>query len=424
MTLVNLPQYNRVLRIRKGESLLELFQKTGFFLQSDCAGSGTCGKCKVKLTGNVPPVQEIEKKHLSQLQLKQGIRLSCIVFPREECSVEFISAENSESDQILTESKRQKILIDSNIKKRQFQIKKPDLASDQFDYESLLKASQGLVSPQKADIIFLKKLPAILRQKDYEITLVYNDNRFIDILPGKASGNTFGLAIDLGTTTIVVKLIDLVSGTVQGISSALNPQHRFGTDVISRIGSAQKHKNVFSRLQKLVIDKLNKMIGYLTLSAGISPDLIYDVTIAGNTVMGHLFLGLDVSNLALLPYTPVIKYYPELVAADIGLAINPGAGIQLLPNIGRFVGGDTTGVILSTGLDQSERFTLAIDIGTNGEIVLGNRDRIIATSTAAGPAFEGARIRFGMRATAGAIDRAEIRNGNLNIHTIEIKTPK
>ena len=424
MISVKLPQYDRVLRIQKGENLLELFQKTGFYLPSDCAGAGTCGKCIVKLKDYESPIQDIERKYLSEQQLRQGIRMSCCIFPDKDCSVEFISVAESESDQILTEGVRQHIIIDSIIQKSVIQVEQPSLTTDLFDYESLLKPFENPVSVRKVSISFLEKLPRILRQNDYEITLIYNDSHFIDIEPGKSAAGTFGLAVDLGTTTIVVKLIDLLSGVVQGVAAGVNPQHRFGADVISRIGYTQKRSDGSRRLHRILVDKLNEMISSLIISEGISPDQVYDVTVAGNTVMGHLFLGLDTTNMALLPYTPVVQYYPEILAADIGLAIHPGAGIQLLPNIGRFVGGDTTGVILSTGLDQSQSLTLAIDIGTNGEIVLGNRDKILATSTAAGPAFEGARIQFGMRATEGAIDRAEIKNGDLHLHTIANRTPK
>jgi len=219
-------------------------------------------------------------------------------------------------------------------------------------------------------------------------------------------------------------LIDLRTGIVQAVTSGLNPQQQFGADVISRIGYTQQNKSARRRLQRLVVEAFNEMIQTLTTIIGITAEQIYDVSVAGNTVMGHLLLALDADYLAQSPYIPTVQFYPAMTAAELGLLVHPLAAVRLLPNIGRFVGSDTTAVILAAGMDQSKKITLAIDIGTNGEIVLGNCRRLLATSTAAGPAFEGARLRCGMRATAGAIDRVTIRNGEVLLRTIGSALPR
>ncbi len=416
---VFLPQYNRTLHLRTGENLMELFQREGFFVPSDCAGAGTCGKCRVQLFSAQMPVSESDRNFLSSDQINAGIRLACRFVPESDCRVEFLITEEPDSDVILTEGRRQRIDIQPRIKRKELSIQKPELGQDQFDLESIVQALHSGSAQPHASLSFLEKIAVKLRDNDYQISLIYNDSHYIEIEPISAPDAAYGLAIDLGTTTLVVKLIDLNTGAVKAVASAVNPQQQVGADVISRIGYSQQKKNAFKQLQKLVIDQLNVMIGTVSVSAGISAKKIYDVVIAGNTVMGHLLLGLDATHLALSPFTPVVKFYPLFHAEEIKLSVHPRAGVYLLPNIGRFVGGDTTGVILATGPDQKEKPTLLIDIGTNGEIVLGNRNRILATSTAAGPAFEGAKIRFGMRASQGAIDRVAVQDGELQFHTVE-----
>lgn len=414
-----LPQYNRTLLLRKSENLMELFQREGFFVASDCAGAGTCGKCQVKISAAEMPVSESDRNFLTLDQINDGIRLACRFVPESDCQVEFLTSEEPDSDVILTEGHRQKIDIQPRIKREKLTVAKPELGQDQFDFESILQALHNGAGQPRVSLSFLEKLSVKLRDNDYQISLIYNDRHYIEVEPISAPDAAYGLAIDLGTTTLVVKLIDLNSGSVKAVASGVNPQRQVGADVISRIGYSQRKTNAFKRLQKMVVDQLNKMIGTVSISAGISAKQIYDVVIVGNTVMGHLLLGLDATHLALSPYTPVVQFYPPFQAAEIKLSVHPRADVYLMPNIGRFVGSDTTGVILATGLDQRDELTLMIDIGTNGEIVLGNRNRILATSTAAGPAFEGAKIRFGMRASQGAIDRVSMQDGELQFHTVE-----
>ena len=297
--------------------------------------------------------------------------------------------------------------------------------ADRERLQDALEAAYGL---KKVDVdpLVLPHLSRILRARENQVTAaVRNGREVVGLFPGREE-RLLGLAVDIGTTTLVCYLLDLRTGERLAVSSGLNPQIHFGDDIISRIGFCQKDPEGSVQLREAVREGLNDLIGRLMEKTGFSTELILEAAVAGNTAMHHFFLGLETRYLAQAPYPPAVREGLILKARDVGLAINPSGAVQMLPLEAGFVGSDIIAGVLATGLHKSRRVRLLIDLGTNGEIVLGNKDRLLCCSTAAGPAFEGGHIRWGTRASPGAIDRVRIDPENLEVslETIENQPPQ
>jgi uncharacterized 2Fe-2S/4Fe-4S cluster protein (DUF4445 family) len=272
----------------------------------------------------------------------------------------------------------------------------------------------------------LKMLPDILRNKDHDITLTFKEKQaIIDIESGDTSQDNFGIAFDIGTTTIVGYLMNLNDGKTYAVSSTLNPQTAYGEDVITRITYVRDTPKGLENLNSLVVNALNKIIEKTSKEAKVSLSNIYEATIVGNSVMHHLFLGINPSYIGLSPYVPAIQTGLNVDSHSLGLNMARNGNTFILPLIAGFVGADTIGVIISSEIDKEKELTLAIDIGTNGEIIIGNRDLLVTGSCAAGSALEGAHISNGMRAAAGAIDSVKIDPETFSVEytTINHKKP-
>ncbi len=267
------------------------------------------------------------------------------------------------------------------------------------------------------ELSLLRELPQQMRAANFQGTAVLDQWRLIDFEPGNTEWDSYGVAIDVGTTTLVAALLDLASGREIRIAARVNPQTRFGDDVLSRINLARTKPDGLQQLSRAVVEAIDNMIGELCDASGIARRQVYTATLAGNTTMQQLFCGIDPSPLGELPFVPAIRRGHTFAAGEAGLEIHPRGRIYVLPIIGAFVGGDIAGGILASGLADCTEPTLLIDIGTNGEIVLACDGRLTATSTAAGPAFEGARIAQGMRASHGAIEKVVI-DDQLRVHVI------
>lgn len=429
--------------VSKGETLSEVLLLAGYALETPCAGRGICGKCKVQVltasqnkapdgvpTGqselnvsqNKAPAGQLELyasewQHLSLPEIQQGYRLACLMPVQEDLQVWL----SPEFRQVL--KKTMEITVPGNeasfpfnplVKKVFLELSRPTLKDRMGDWEriecslvekGLLPVANQLENGLQLDGEVLRILPSILRANDYRITAVLYDGKLIAIEEGDTTDRMYGVALDIGTTTMVGALVDLKTGEQLGVASLTNPQRSFGADIISRISFGSQGLKQLQELQSLLVEAVNQIILELIARVGINQKEIYEAVVVGNTAIHHLFLGLDPTYLGQGPYVPVVTRPLRVKARKLKVNILDSGYLYLLPNIAGFVGGDAVGVILSTRLHQSSEIQLAVDIGTNGEIVLGSAQRLLACSTAAGPAFEGARIKHGMRAAYGAIER-------------------
>jgi uncharacterized 2Fe-2S/4Fe-4S cluster protein (DUF4445 family) len=264
-----------------------------------------------------------------------------------------------------------------------------------------------------------RELPERLRELEFNAAAVVIGRDVVWLDKPSTAEACYGVALDIGTTTLVGYLVDLVTGRQVAVAGRANPQAAYGDDVIARIEFCGREKDGARTLQGMVVGAINEIVAEACRKAGIKPSAVYEATVVGNTTMNHLLLKLPTGPIARAPFVAASASAHETSAKDLGLKIHPRGRVYTAPLIAGFVGADTVGVILATGMHESDRLRLAIDIGTNGEIVLGTRERLLACSTAAGPAFEGARIRYGMRAATGAIDRVDLEGDRLVLHTID-----
>jgi len=301
------------------------------------------------------------------------------------------------------------VILRPAVQKRFLQLAEPSLADQHSDIERVLAGLDDL--ELRVDLAVLRSVGRVLRAADYEVTAVIVDEVLIDVQPGDTTDRRYGIAFDLGTTTVVATLLDLSTGTPMAVGSMLSKQQPFGADVISRISSVMLEPDNLGRLTTLAHESLSQLVGEVCEQAGVDPLDVYEVALAGNATMTHLALGIDPEPLGVAPFILSARLLPEVLAADIGLAVHPRARAVVFPAFGAYVGGDITAGLLASGMNRDFRVRLFIDIGTNCEIVLGSRDWLLATAAPAGPAFEGAAIRCGMRAADGAIESVTLRAG-------------
>ena len=288
------------------------------------------------------------------------------------------------------------------VQKRYLELAEPSLSDQVTDAERVIAALDDL--ELRVDLDVLRTLGRVLRGADYKVTAVVVDDMLIGVEPGDTTGRRFGIAFDLGTTTVVATLLDLATGTPAAVASRLNAQQPFGADVISRISATMLDPAALDRLRTLAQETLAELAAEVCAQGGADPAEVYEVALAGNATMTHLVLGIDPEPLGMAPFIMATRLFPEVLAADLGIGVHPRARAVVFPAFGAYVGGDITAGLLASGMDRDARLRLFVDIGTNCEIVLGNRDWLLATAAPAGPAFEGAAIRCGMRAADGAIE--------------------
>jgi uncharacterized 2Fe-2S/4Fe-4S cluster protein (DUF4445 family) len=418
MKLTIKPQ-NHVIYSKDGESLMEALVRNEIPVQNICNGKGTCGKCKVRFLLNPPEPAQIDLKHLSNHELEMGYRLACKVKPEDgmEIEVPFYDEHDRKEDALL---KEHAIKLDHGVKKVCLHIPHPSLDDERGDWERI-KADLVKTTNSEAihpELPVLEKMPSVLRAKDFVVTATLWDHQILDLEAGDTTSLLFGLAVDIGTTSVAVSLIDLNNAKIIKVLSAENEQTSFGADVISRISYAGESREKKLQMREAVRRTINRLIKRLTEESGVSASNIYKMTVVANTTMNHLFLGLDTSHLAVAPFVSVSNSSLALTASQLGIEINPEGRILMFPNIGGFVGGDTVGAVIGTPEILLGGNHLLIDLGTNCELFLIAKQDMIACSTAAGPAFEGAGITQGMRAKAGAIEALSITGDDVHIKVI------
>ncbi len=421
ITLTILPG-RRVLDTKPGTTILKAAHGAGVDITATCGGRGRCTSCRVKLVaGTAPPPTIMDELQMGDALVREGYRLSCQWPVTEAVTVQVAPPLDETTFQILGAERPAgapaPISIDAGVRK---QVVHVALAKDEHhqtsDLEALVAAVGGTVDEVPAAA--LKSLPATLRDRGGEVTVTTFGRRVLAVEAGDTALHKFGLAIDVGTTSVVTTLMELESGEQMAAVSSLNPQAVFGGDLMSRIAFAQFDAGNLRKLQTRIIGLLNQHIEQITRESGVLAKWIYKVVIVGNTCMHHLLLGIDPSHVGLAPYAPVMRHALTLPARELHLKLPPESQVCLLPLVAGFVGADAVAVALATRLDESPALRVAVDIGTNGEVLLGSRDRLWACSAPAGPALEGAQIRHGMRAAIGAIDRVGVEAGDLRLHTI------
>ena len=398
-----------------GTNIRDAALELGIIIESTCAGIGTCAKCKVKMEGGVSPLSEVERQLLAPYELAKGMRLSC----QARLTGDAVCVVPQESQifgmQIMTEGRRGRFPLNPDLRKKVASLPEPSIGDKYFDFSVLLRE---LNLPPQTDLGTIRDLPFLLRDNNFTVTAVMDGERLVTVEPGDTTGHLYGVAVDIGTTTVVAKLIDLTTGEGQGIASALNAQRPYGADVVARVNYCVEHQGGLELLHRLVVKQINELVAEVCAKAGVSAGHIYKLVLVGNTVMQHLALNIDPRNVAFMPYVPPFQGPATLTASELGFKINRRGVVYVLPNLGSFVGSDITAVLTVLDIDEQDDMQLMVDIGTNGEMVLGSRKRMVCCSSPAGPAWEGAYIAWGMRAARGAIERAEIVDGELQFRTI------
>ena len=393
----------KVLNLKTGTNMRTALIDAGFSIDSPCGGQGTCLKCKVKVSGVSDSINELEREKLSAEELNGGWRLACQVAVEKAGEVQLPEIEVSRA-KVSFGLLGEEIPLSPNVCRRHFDLGEPALSDQRADWNRLadyleVEAPGSVV----AELSLLQEIPNRLREWNFRGEAVMVGDTVVALEPPDSTKGALGVALDIGTTTLAAGLVDLDTGKVVALDAELNPQIVFGADVISRIMYTRDGPEQRDRLQKELIKGLNHLLLQICRIAGRERESIFEVTVVGNTTMMHLLLGLDATHIALAPYVGVVNRALSVPASELGLHIHPRGKVHVIPSVASFVGADTVAVILAARLHQTRVPRLAIDIGTNGEVVLATKDIILTASTAAGPAFEGGGIKFGMRATRGAI---------------------
>lgn len=405
----------KTVHVLPGTRLVEAAAVAGLALDLPCGGQGSCGKCRVIVRRGVRAPNSVEESVFDAPSVAYGYRLACQSAVEGPTTVEVpeTSLLGSAAKIMVHVERAATLEADAAVRKRYVELPTPDRQHDEPD---LTRVRQAL-GHVEADLELLRQLPGRLRETGFRGTAVAADGRLLDFEPGNTEAECFGAAFDIGTTTLVGMLLDLKTGHEKALVSRLNPQTSFGDDVLSRIAHAgQGHKGL-DELHQAITGAVDEMLGEMADQAGIARSHIYEISFSGNTTMQHLLCRIDPHGLGEVPFVPAVSDRLLVDAAKLGLHVHARARAYVLPVIGGFVGGDTVAGILATGLADAQRPTLLVDIGTNGEIVLCEGGRLSAASTAAGPAFEGARISNGMRGCAGAIEKVIV-DGQMRINVI------
>lgn len=394
--------YGKTVRVPVGTTVREAASLAGIPLEYPCGGQGTCGKCRVKVAGTNGQPGPAETSLFSKEELSAGFRLACQTRLGKDASIEIPESGLPQGkNQILAgRSASASAAADPPVRAAFVDMPVPTLADDRPDAERLLDAAHA----ESIEPALLYELPSLLRDSNFHGTAVVASGRLLDFVGGTEEAPCMAAAFDIGTTTLVGELLDVRSGAIRGFASRMNPQAVFGDDVLSRITHASHGPEALREVHDTVLTAMNEMLAEMAAEAAIKTRSVYEITVSGNTTMEHLFAGLSPNALGMVPFVPVARRGLTLEPDRVGIDMNPRGRVYVLPVIGGFVGGDTVAGIAATGLEEARRPALLIDIGTNGELALIHNGRLTATSCAAGPAFEGARISCGMRAAAGAIE--------------------
>ena len=405
---------NQSFKVPPGVSVFDAASWNGIAIDSTCGGHGTCKKCKIQITEGIVPVSRLDIRAFSQEELKNGWRLACVARATENLAITVPPM--TTRPKAATVGVGRQVILRPAVQKRYLELTEPTLHDQRPDIQRVTDGIDDL--DVEVDFEVLVNLPTILRKSNYKITAIIVDNNLIAIEQGNTTSQSYAIAFDLGTTTVVATLMDLNAGTPMAVKSMLNKQQPYGADVISRISATMLDENVLKRLQIAAQETLNQLTQEVLDEAQIDKDFVYEVALAGNATMVQLILGINPEPVGVAPFITASQTWPVLNAKKIGLSINPNARTYIFPSFGAYVGGDIVSGVLATGMDRDKRTRLFIDVGTNCEIVLSDGEKILTTAAPAGPAFEAASIKCGMRAADGAIEVVKIDETGVHLQVI------
>ncbi|WP_375489961.1 ASKHA domain-containing protein [uncultured Jatrophihabitans sp.] len=394
----------RTVRVPPGVTVFDGASWNGVAIDSTCGGHGTCKKCKVRVVDGSVPVSRLDARAFTADQLRDGWRLACLAQATQDLTIDVPPLVTR--PKAATVGVGRQVILRPAVQKRYVELEEPTLADQRTDLARLLDAIDDL--EPTPDMHAVRRLPTVLREADFKVTAVVVDEVLVDVEPGDTRERQHAIAFDLGTTTVVATLLDLVTGTPVAVRSRLNMQQPFGGDVISRISATMLDPGMLARLRTAAHETLAELAAEVCEESGVAAAEVYEVAIAGNATMTALALGIDPEPLGVAPFVMSCAVPPVVRVGELGLTLHPGARATLFPALGAYVGGDIVAGILATGMDRDKRLRLFIDVGTNCEIVLGDGERILSTAAPAGPAFEGGAIRCGMRAAEGAIETIKL----------------
>lgn len=410
-------------RVTPGQSLLDAARQVGVEIESICGGRLTCGKCKVvvehgrfekhAITSAPDHLTLPGEDEIALLQRMGGngdCRLACSAFVTGDVLV-FVPEESRAHKQVIRKSATERVIaVNPAVRQVYVAVDEAELGEHRGDWGRLQAAlaQQWQLAELTIDLLALRKLQAALRAGKWKVTVIlWQEREVIDVLPGYHEG-IYGLAVDIGSTTIAGHLCDLRTGAILATESTMNPQVAYGEDLMSRVSYAMTHKDGLEKMHTAVIDTLNKLAARAAKEAGLQSRDLHEMVVVGNTTMMHIFLSINPQELGGAPFALANREAMDVKARELGLRLHPAANVHILPAEAGHVGADNVAVLLAEEPYNQDEMMLIVDVGTNAEIVLGNRERLFSASSPTGPAFEGAQISYGMRAAPGAIERVSL----------------
>ena len=391
-------------RVPSGTPVFDAASWNGIAIDSTCGGHGTCKKCRVRIVSGEVPVGPLDPRAFTGDELRAGWRLACRASARGDLVVEVPPLQTRPKAALAGVGRH--VILRPAVQKRHLVLDEPSMEDQRSDLQRVLDALEDL--EPHASIEVLRVLGSVLRSSGFDVTAVVADQELIGLEPGDTTARRFAIAFDLGTTTVVATLLDLESGQPVAVRSLLNLQQPFGADVITRISATMMDPEALGTLRARVHETMSSLLSEVCVEGSVDPSEVYEITVCGNVTMMHLALGIDPEPLSMAPFVVSTHAFDEVSARDFELDVHPRAPAFVFPSLGAYVGGDIVAGMLATGLTRDRRLRLFIDVGTNSEIALGSVDRVVATAAPAGPAFEAAQIRCGMRAAPGAIEGVKI----------------
>jgi uncharacterized 2Fe-2S/4Fe-4S cluster protein (DUF4445 family) len=401
-------------RVLAGTSIFDAASWNGVAIDSTCGGHGTCKKCKVRIVSGHAAVSAVDPRAFSADELRAGWRLACRAVASQDLTVEVPPLQTRPKAALAGVGRH--VILRPAVQKRYLELSEPTLEDQLSDLERVTAAMDDVELRVSLDTV--RELGHTLRESDWKVTAVLCDDVLLDVEPGDTTTRRHAIAFDLGTTTVVATLLDLETGQPAAVRSILNAQQPFGADVISRISATMLDPGALALLRQRAHETLTELTTEVCDEAGVDPTEVYEIVVAGNVTMIQIALGIDPEPLSMAPFTIAARRLPEVRAEDLGVRVHRRAPAVLFPALGAYVGPDIVAGILATGLTLDKRVRLFIDVGTNSEIVLGSSARALACAAPAGPAFEAAQIRCGMRASEGAIEGVAIAGDEVELSVI------